>query len=150
MWAWALDHTCPRKRCACAHVRVSGVGVGGQRVVPTLVLSLVVVAGLVGDAVPVGILPHRQVVAPLAGAGVAAVDHVLHGQQCGRPRPLPLDVDPVCGESSHMGRHRPPPPTTRTASGVSCLKAATEQPPLGHWRVQAMARWGDPSHSPRT
>lgn len=152
VWAWALDHTCPGKReacvCPCACVW-GGVG-GGQRAVPTLVLSLVVVAGLVGDAVPVGILPHRQVVTPLAGAGVAAVDHVLHRQQCGRPRPLPLDVDPVCGDSSHMGRRQLPPPTTRTASGVSCLKAATDQPPLGHCRVQTMGRWGDPSHSPRT
>lgn len=69
---------------------------GGGGAGPTLVLGLVVVAGLVGDAVPVGVLPHLQVVAPLAGAGLAAVDHVLHGQQRGRPRPLPLDVDPVC------------------------------------------------------
>lgn len=61
-----------------------------------MVLGLVVVAGLVGDAVTVGILPHWQVVAPLAGASLTAVDDVLHGQQGGGPHPLPFDVDPIC------------------------------------------------------
>ena len=61
----------------------------------TLVLGLVVVAGLVGDAVRVGVLPHPGVVPAVAAPGVAAVDHVLHGQVGGRPRPLAFDVDAI-------------------------------------------------------
>lgn len=105
------------------------LGAGG-RAVPTLVLGLVVVAGLVGDAVPVGILPHRQVVAPLTRARVATVDHVLHRQQCGRPRPLPLDVDPVCRGSSHMGRH-PPPFMLFWGGGPASRSAGRSPPPVG-------------------
>lgn len=75
---------------------------------PTLVLSLVVVAGLVRDAVLMGVPPHRQVVAPLTGARVGAVEDVLHGQQGGGPRPLSLDVDPVCKGSNRAWSARPP------------------------------------------
>ena len=63
---------------------------------PTLVLGLVVVAGLVRDAVLVRVGPHLHVVAALAGAGLRAVQDVLHRQKGGGPRPLPLDVDPIC------------------------------------------------------
>lgn len=43
-----------------------------------MVLGLVVVAGLIRDAMAVGILPHRQVVAPFARASVATIQNVLH------------------------------------------------------------------------
>ena len=97
---------------------------------PTLVLGLVVVAGLVWDAVPVGVLPHRQVIAPLTRARVAAVDHVLHRQQCGRPRPLPLDVDPVCRGNSRMGR-RPPPFLLFWGGPPASRSTARSPPPAG-------------------
>lgn len=97
---------------------------GGGRA-PTLVLSLVVVAGLVGDAVLVGIPPHRQVVAPLAGARVAAVDDVLHGQQGGGPGPLPLDVDPVC-EGSTRTWSAPAPRGLRTPGPPAPALPGTE------------------------
>lgn len=61
----------------------------------TLVLGLVVVAGLVGDAVRVGVLPDAAVVAAVAGARLAAVHHVLHRQVGRGPRPLALDVDAI-------------------------------------------------------
>nr|KAF6303876.1 inositol polyphosphate-5-phosphatase F [Myotis myotis] len=63
--------------------------------VTLLVLGLVVVAGLVRNAVPLGVGPHLQVIAPLAGASHPAVDDVLHRQEGGGPCPLPLDVDPI-------------------------------------------------------
>lgn len=44
----------------------------------TLVLSLVVIARLIGDPVLIGILPDASVIAPVAGAGVSTVDYVLH------------------------------------------------------------------------
>lgn len=43
-----------------------------------MVLGLVVVAGLIRDAVLVGILPHQQVFAPLTAACIATVNDVLH------------------------------------------------------------------------
>lgn len=61
----------------------------------TLVLGLVVVAGLVRDAMLVGVLPDNAVVAAMTGAGLATVDHVLHGQVRRRPRPLPLNIDAI-------------------------------------------------------
>lgn len=61
----------------------------------TLVYGLVVVTGLVRDAMLVGVLPDTAVVAAVAGAGLAAVDHVLHGQVRRGPRPLPLNVDAI-------------------------------------------------------
>lgn len=50
----------------------------GARAEPTLVFGLVVVAGLIGDAVLMSIGPHREVIASLTGASIAAVDDVLH------------------------------------------------------------------------
>lgn len=90
---------------------------------PTLVLGLVVVAGLIRDAVPVGVGPHGQVVAPLAGAGVAAVDDMLHRQQRGGPGPLPLDVDSVCKGSTQACWHCPPShPRCHASPGGSALQ----------------------------
>ena len=43
----------------------------------------------------VGILPHREMVASMAGSGVGAVQHMLDGQVGGRPGSPPLDVDSV-------------------------------------------------------
>lgn len=61
-----------------------------------MILGLVVVAGLVGDAVVVGVHPDPGVVPALAGAGVSTVNDVLHRQVGRRPSTFPLDVDSVC------------------------------------------------------
>lgn len=72
------------------------LGRGRQGEGPTLVLGLVVVAGLIWNAMPLGIGPHLQVIAPLTGASLRTVDDMLHRQEGGGPCPLPLDVDPIC------------------------------------------------------
>lgn len=43
----------------------------------TLVLGLVVVAGLVRDAMFVGILPHPTVITSMTGASLTTVHHIL-------------------------------------------------------------------------
>lgn len=43
-----------------------------------MVLGLVVVASLIRDAMLMGILPHRKVIAPLARASIAAVNDILN------------------------------------------------------------------------
>lgn len=63
---------------------------------PTLILGLVVVAGLVGDAVVVRVPPDPGVVPALAGPGISTVDDILHRQVGRRPSTFPLDVDSVC------------------------------------------------------
>lgn len=62
----------------------------------TLILSLVVVAGLVWNAMVVGVLPHARVVSTLAGSGIGAVDHVLNREVGRRPRTFSLYVDSIC------------------------------------------------------
>lgn len=78
----------------------------GTQAGPTLVFGLVVVAGLIGDAMLMGIGPHWKVIAAFTGASVATVDDVLHRKQGGGPRAFPLDVDAVCN-SQHAGQHHP-------------------------------------------
>lgn len=61
-----------------------------------MILGLVVVAGLVGNAVVVGVHPDPGVVPALAGPGVSTVDDILDRQVGRRPGTFPLDVDSVC------------------------------------------------------
>lgn len=61
----------------------------------TLVLSLVVVAGLIRYACPVCVSVDSQMIASVTGARPPAVNHVLDRQIGGRPRPSSLDVDAV-------------------------------------------------------
>lgn len=67
-----------------------------------MILGLVVVAGLVRDAVVVGVHPDPGVVPALAGPRVSTVDDILHRQVGRRPSTFPLDVDSVC-EDKKMG-----------------------------------------------
>lgn len=60
-----------------------------------MILGLVVVAGLVGDAVVVRVHPDPGVVPALAGPGVSTVDDILHRQVGRGPSTFPLDVDSV-------------------------------------------------------
>lgn len=83
----------------------------GTQAGPTLVFGLVVVAGLIGDAMLMGIGPHWKVIAAFTGASVATVDDILHRKQGGGPRAFPLDVDAVCN-SQHAGQHHPVPPSS--------------------------------------
>lgn len=62
----------------------------------TLILSLVVVAGLIWNAVVMGICPNAGVVSAFAGSRVGAVNHVLDREVGGRPRTFPLYVDAIC------------------------------------------------------
>lgn len=62
-----------------------------------MVECLVVVAGLVRDAVRVGVLPHPAVVPSVTGAGVGTVEHMLDGQIGRRPNSFALDVDTIYG-----------------------------------------------------
>lgn len=62
----------------------------------TLILSLVVVAGLIGNAMVVGILPNTRVVSTFAGSCVSAVNHVLNREVGRRPRTFSLYVDSIC------------------------------------------------------
>lgn len=84
-----------------------------------MVFGLVVVAGLIGDAMLMGIGPHWKVIAAFTGASVATVDDVLHRKQGGGPRAFPLDVDAVCN-SQHAGQHHPVPPPTHTHATGLC------------------------------
>lgn len=96
-----------------------------------MVFGLVVVAGLIGDAMLMGIGPHWKVIAAFTGASVATVDDVLHRKQGGGPRAFPLDVDAVCN-SQHAGQHHPVfPPNTHP-----CHRALPAAPSL----VQASAQ----------
>lgn len=61
----------------------------------TLADGLVVVAGLVRDAMFVSVLPHPAVVSPVTGAGLRAVDHVLDRNVSRWPRSFPLYVDAI-------------------------------------------------------
>lgn len=61
----------------------------------TLINGLVVVAGLVRDAMMVSVLPHAGVVASVTASSLGAVDHMLHGQISRRPHCFPLDVDTI-------------------------------------------------------
>lgn len=61
----------------------------------TLADGLVVVAGLVRDAMFVSVLPHPAVVSPLTGARLRAVDHVLDRNVSRWPRSFPLYVDAI-------------------------------------------------------
>lgn len=61
-----------------------------------LILGLVVVAGLIGNAVVVGVHPDPGVVPALTGPGVSTVDDILDRQVGRRPGTFPLDVDSVC------------------------------------------------------
>lgn len=61
----------------------------------TLINGLVVVAGLVRDAMMVSVLPHPGVVASVTTSSLGAVDHMLHGQISRRPHCFPLDVDTI-------------------------------------------------------
>jgi len=61
----------------------------------TLVFGLIVIAGLIWDAVFAGILPDAGVIPSVAGAGVSAVDHVLDREIGRRPRSFPLNVDAI-------------------------------------------------------
>lgn len=62
----------------------------------TLILSLVVVAGLIGNAMVVGVLPNTRVVSTFAGSCVSAVNHVLNREVGRRPRTFSLYVDSIC------------------------------------------------------
>lgn len=90
-------HSEERKR-----FKFDGVGMTDSRAhthhfrVLTLVNCLVVVAGLVRDAMFVCVLPHPSMVSSMTGAGVSAVDHVLDGNVSRWPRTSPLYVDTVC------------------------------------------------------
>ena len=64
----------------------------------TLVLCLVVVAGLIGDPMFVSVLPNAAVIPSMARASVTAVDHILDGEIGGRPRSFPLNVDAICSD----------------------------------------------------
>jgi hypothetical protein len=75
----------------------------------TAIASLVVVASLVRDTVLLGVLVDGARFAALAAAGLATVDHLLHGQVGRRPGVLTTDVDAV-GQCAGRA-HRP----TRTA-----------------------------------
>lgn len=60
-----------------------------------MILGLVVVAGLVGDAVVVRVPPDPGVVPALTGASISTVDDILHRQVGRGPGTFPLDVDSV-------------------------------------------------------
>lgn len=61
----------------------------------TLVNCLVVVAGLVRDAMFVGILPHTSMVPSMTGAGLSTVDHMLDRKISRWPHSFPFDVDTI-------------------------------------------------------
>lgn len=67
----------------------------------TLVFSLVVIAGLIWDAVFVGVLPNSAVIASMASACIATVNHMLDREIGGRPGSIPLNVDAIWRESTH-------------------------------------------------
>lgn len=61
----------------------------------TLVNCLVVVTGLIRNAMFVGILPHPSMVPSVTGARLSAVNHVLDGKISRWPHSFPLDVDTI-------------------------------------------------------
>lgn len=61
----------------------------------TLVNCLVVVAGLIRDAMSVGILPHPSMLPSMTGARVCTVEHVLDRNVSRWPRSFPFDIDTV-------------------------------------------------------
>lgn len=116
--AWALDHPCPGKQEACgAHVR----GVAA----PTLVLGLVVVAGLVGCHAGERTPPHRQVIAPHKSPRRRSRSRAAAPTAVWTATPPSLDVDPVCRGNSRMGR-RPP---LSCCSGAPCIPLHSTLPP---------------------
>lgn len=62
----------------------------------TLILSLVVVAGLIWDAVVMGIHPNTRVVSTFTGSCLSTIDHILNRQVGRRPCPFSLYVDSIC------------------------------------------------------
>lgn len=62
----------------------------------TLILSLVVVAGFIWNAVVVGIHPNTGVVSTFAGSCIGAVNHILNREVGGRPCTFSLYVDAIC------------------------------------------------------
>ena len=67
----------------------------GAKKLLTLVFSLIVVAGLIRDAMRVGIFPNPRVVTSMTGAGITTVHHILDREIGRGPGSLPLDVDAI-------------------------------------------------------
>ena len=68
----------------------------------TLVFSLVVIAGLIWDAVFVSVLPNSGVIASMARACIATVNHMLDREIGRRPSSIPLNVNAIWRESKHV------------------------------------------------
>lgn len=62
----------------------------------TLILSLVVVAGLVWNAMVMGIHPNTWVVSTFTGSCVSTINHILNREVGRRPCTFSLYVDSIC------------------------------------------------------
>ena len=67
----------------------------GAKTLLALVFSLIVVAGLIRDAMLAGIFPHPRMVTSMTGASITTVHHILHREIGRGPGSLPLDVDAI-------------------------------------------------------